>query len=61
MSSHFAKSYRAASEEALGIFANQELAASRKPAGIEVPRETRPLGVRKEVTSWSPRTMAAVA
>jgi hypothetical protein len=59
MSSHFAKAYRAASEEALGLFASKELAASRKPAGIEVPQEAA--GVRKEVASWRPRTLAAVA
>jgi hypothetical protein len=49
MSSYFAKSYRAASEEASGIFADKELAVGKK------------VGVRKEVASLRPRTMAAVA
>ena len=55
MSSHFARSYRVASEEGFGGFANQELLGSASA------RETEVLGVRKEVTSWRPRTMAAVA
>jgi hypothetical protein len=49
MSSHFAKSYRAASEEALGISGSKEQLENKK------------VGVRKEVTSILPRTMAAVA
>ncbi len=48
MSSHFAKSYRAASEEDLRIRASQELLNGK-------------VGVRKEVASLRPRTMAAVA
>jgi hypothetical protein len=61
MSSYFAKSYRAASKEVLGLFADKELRESKKPCVATTSREPRALGVRKEVTSTGLRTMEAVA
>jgi hypothetical protein len=61
MSSYFAKSYRAASEEALGLFADQELRESKKPCAATTSPEPRASGVRKEVTSIGIRAMEAVA
>jgi hypothetical protein len=61
MSSHFAKSYRAASEEVLELFADKELRESKKPCAATISREPTVLGVRKEVTAIGLRTMEAVA
>ena len=61
MSSHFAKADRAASEEVLGLFANNELLERKKPCAAETSREKKALGVRKEVTPIRPQAMEAVA